>query len=160
MVVRTSKIPSLSLSQHHFTLWKFWIHVERGCLKCPVSVLRGGLKVRPFPPKVFFSINLMSWNFYMVFWDVILEWYAIPNILYRRGQPSSTLFRGLWIMVDFPDIVKITTFFRNFVISRNTRFTDIQRGQKFLNFSKNRFLATEPSFDLFMEHYGICDIFK
>ena len=122
----------------------------------------GGGKVRPFPPQLFLNINLMSWNFYMNFWGLMIKWLKVSNFLYRRCQPPSTHFRGHWKMVDFPNIVKITTIFQNFVLSREIR--DLRTcnpgAKKFLNFLKNRFLSSESLFKLFMMHRGICDYSK
>ena len=65
-------------------------------------------------------------------------------------------------MVDFPKIVKITTFFQNSVLSREIR--DLRTcnpgAKKFLNFLKNRFLGSESTFEFFMAHGGIRDYCK
>ena len=128
----------------------------------PAYIYLAYIYILQHPPQLFLSINLMSWNFYMIFWDVILEWYATPNISYRRWQLPSTLFRGLWNMVDFPNIVKITTIFQNCFLSRKIRDlrTHSPGAKKFLNFPKNRFISSESIFEVFMAHREICDICK
>ena len=42
------------------------------------------------PSQLFLSINLMSWNFFMIFWDVMMQWLKVSNLLYRRCQVPST----------------------------------------------------------------------
>ena len=77
---------------------------------------------------------------------------------YRRVQPSSTLFRGLCKMVDFRNIVKMTTFFQKCFLSREIR--DLRScnpgAKKLLNFLKNRFISSESKFKLFTAHSETC----
>ena len=65
-------------------------------------------------------------------------------------------------MVEFLNIVKITTTFQNFVLSREIRdLRTCNPGvKKFLNFLKNRFPRSESSFESFRGHVGICNIYK
>ena len=65
-------------------------------------------------------------------------------------------------MVDFPNIVKITTIFQKFVLSHEIRdlHTCNPGAKKFLNFLKKRFLSSESMFELFMAHREVCDICK
>ena len=133
-------------------------HASSNRLKLAVPKL-GGEIILVSPPQLFLSINLMSWNFYMIFWGVIIEWLLRSEILYRRCQTSSTLFRGLWNMVDFWNIVKFMTKFQFCVLSREIRVlrTSNPGAKKLLNFLKNRFASSNSTFELFMGHRGICE---
>ena len=55
-------------------------------------------------------------------------------------------------MVDFRNIVKITTIFQKYVLSREIRDlrTCTPGARKFLNFLKNRFPGSETLFEVFM----------
>ena len=65
-------------------------------------------------------------------------------------------------MLDFPNVVKITTIFQNSVISREIR--DLRTfnpgAKKLLNFLKKRFISPETIFELLMAHGDICEICK
>ena len=122
----------------------------------------GGKRYLFSPPQQFLSINLISWNFRMIFWGVIIKWLLRSNNFYRRCHTSSTLFRGLWKLAIFPNIVKITTIFQNCFLTREIR--DLRTcnpgAKKLLNFLKNRFISSESTFELFMAHWGIHDCCK
>ena len=125
--------------------------------------LWGGKIILVFsPPQQFLSINLVTSNFQIQFWGVIIKWMLRSNKFYRRCQPSSTLFRGLWNMVNFRNIVKIKTIFQKSVLSREIRDlrTSNPGAKNFLNFLKNRFISSKSTFKLFIGHWENSKICK
>ena len=88
-----------------------------------------------------------------------------PQIFYIAGVNTHQHFlrdSEIWWIFEIKVIVKITTIFQKYALSRKIRDlrTCTPGARKFLNFLKNLFPGSETLFEVFMAHEGLCDFCK
>ena len=120
---------------------------ERGVIK----LLPGEESPPLSPPQVFLGINLLSSNFYIIFWVVIIEQLKVSIFLCRQCQHSSTLFRGHWNIKNVHEFAKISKIIRKWrILSEISILSKIIPGtKKFAKVLKNGFILSESFFESF-----------